>query len=110
MNQPLVVGNWKMNATMSQASSLAGAIVQGIAQKAPKAALVLAPPATALATRPAAASISRCGVWAAGWQAVKFGAAGFIVPFFFVYNPALLREMVVQGKLGKKSGEGFYKW
>jgi TRAP transporter 4TM/12TM fusion protein len=38
----------------------------------------------------AAASISRCGVWAAGWQAVKFGAAGFIVPFFFVYYPALL--------------------
>ena len=35
----------------------------------------------------AAASISRCGVWAAGWQAVKFGAAGFIVPFFFVYYP-----------------------
>ena len=23
-------------------------------------------------------------------QAVKFAAAGFIVPFFFVYNPALL--------------------
>ena len=38
----------------------------------------------------AAASISRCGVWAAGWQAVKFGAAGFIVPFFFVYYPSLL--------------------
>ena len=38
----------------------------------------------------AAASISRCGVWAAGWQAVKFGAAGFIVPFFFIYYPALL--------------------
>ena len=38
----------------------------------------------------AAASISRCGVWAAGWQAVKFASAGFIVPFFFVYYPALL--------------------
>ena len=38
----------------------------------------------------AAASISRCSVWGAGWQAVKFGAAGFIVPFFFVYYPALL--------------------
>jgi triosephosphate isomerase (TIM) len=49
MNQPLVVGNWKMNGTLSQASSLAGAIVQGITQKAPRAALVLAPPATALA-------------------------------------------------------------
>jgi TRAP-type uncharacterized transport system fused permease subunit len=38
----------------------------------------------------AAASISRCSVWSAGWQAVKFAAAGFVVPFFFVYYPALL--------------------
>jgi TRAP transporter 4TM/12TM fusion protein len=38
----------------------------------------------------AAASISRCSVWGAGWQAVKFAAAGFVVPFFFVYYPALL--------------------
>jgi TRAP transporter 4TM/12TM fusion protein len=38
----------------------------------------------------AAASISRCSVWSAGWQACKFAAAGFIVPFFFVYYPALL--------------------
>ena len=38
----------------------------------------------------AAASISRSGVWATGWQAMKFAAAGFIVPFFFVYYPALL--------------------
>jgi triosephosphate isomerase (TIM) len=49
MSQPLVLGNWKMNGTLSQASSLTGAIVQGIAHKTPKAALVLAPPATALA-------------------------------------------------------------
>lgn len=38
----------------------------------------------------AAASISRCSLWGAGWQAVKFAAAGFIVPFFFIYSPALL--------------------
>jgi TRAP-type uncharacterized transport system fused permease subunit len=38
----------------------------------------------------AAASISRCSVWGAGWQAVKFAAAGFLVPFFFVFYPALL--------------------
>jgi TRAP-type uncharacterized transport system fused permease subunit len=38
----------------------------------------------------AAASISRCSVWGAGWQAMKFAAAGFIVPFFFIYYPALL--------------------
>jgi TRAP-type uncharacterized transport system fused permease subunit len=38
----------------------------------------------------AAASISRCSVWAAGWQAMKFASAGFLVPFFFVFYPALL--------------------
>ena len=38
----------------------------------------------------AAASISRCSVWGAGWQAVKFAAAGFLVPYFFIYYPALL--------------------
>jgi TRAP transporter 4TM/12TM fusion protein len=40
----------------------------------------------------AAASIGKCGLWGAGLQAVKFAAAGFIVPFFFVYSPALLFE------------------
>ena len=49
MNQPLVVGNWKMNGTLAMAFSLTDAIVQGVTQKKPKAALVLAPPATALA-------------------------------------------------------------
>jgi TRAP transporter 4TM/12TM fusion protein len=38
----------------------------------------------------AAASISRCSLWGAGWQAVKFAATGFIVPYFFVYSPSLL--------------------
>ena len=38
----------------------------------------------------AAASIARCSMWKAGWQACKFAAAGFIVPFFFIYYPALL--------------------
>ena len=38
----------------------------------------------------AAASISRCSVWGAGWQAMKFAAAGFVVPYFFIYYPALL--------------------
>lgn len=38
----------------------------------------------------AAASIGRTGLWSAGLQAVKFAAAGFIVPFMFVYYPALL--------------------
>jgi len=38
----------------------------------------------------AAASIGGASLWGAGLQALKFAAAGFIVPFFFVYNPALL--------------------
>jgi TRAP transporter 4TM/12TM fusion protein len=38
----------------------------------------------------AAASIARCSMWSAGWQAMKFAAAGFVVPFFFIYYPALL--------------------
>jgi triosephosphate isomerase (TIM) len=61
---PLVVGNWKMNGTLSQASNLAAAIVQGTSQKTPKAAVVLAPPATALGTvqeRIATSGISLAG-------------------------------------------------
>jgi TRAP transporter 4TM/12TM fusion protein len=38
----------------------------------------------------AAASIGGANLWRSGVQAVKFASAGFIVPFFFVYNPALL--------------------
>src|SRR5688572_13692093 len=38
----------------------------------------------------AAASIARCSMWSAGWQAMKFASAGFVVPFFFIYHPALL--------------------
>jgi TRAP-type uncharacterized transport system fused permease subunit len=38
----------------------------------------------------AAASIGGADLWRAGMQSMKFAAAGFIVPFFFVYNPALL--------------------
>ncbi|WP_421998917.1 TRAP transporter permease [Reyranella sp.] len=38
----------------------------------------------------AAASIGGASLWGSGVQAVKFAAAGFIVPFFFVFNPALL--------------------
>jgi TRAP transporter 4TM/12TM fusion protein len=38
----------------------------------------------------AAASIGGASLWGAGIQAMKFASAGFIVPFFFVYSPALL--------------------
>jgi TRAP transporter 4TM/12TM fusion protein len=38
----------------------------------------------------AAAGLAKADLWASGWAAVKIGAAGFIVPFMFVYEPALL--------------------
>ena len=38
----------------------------------------------------AAASIGGAGLWGAGVQALKFAAAGFVVPYFFIYNPSLL--------------------
>ncbi len=38
----------------------------------------------------AAAGIAKADLWASGWAAVKIGAAGFIVPFMFVFQPALL--------------------
>jgi TRAP transporter 4TM/12TM fusion protein len=68
----------------------------------------------------AAASIGKAGLWGSGVQAVKFAAAGFIVPFFFVYNPALLfsgpwteiLRAVVTGSIGvvalAASMEGYF--
>ncbi|HEX2114068.1 MAG TPA: TRAP transporter permease [Alphaproteobacteria bacterium] len=38
----------------------------------------------------AAASLAKSDLWASGWAAVRIGAAGFIVPFMFVYQPAVL--------------------
>ncbi len=38
----------------------------------------------------AAAGIAKSDLWSSGWAAVKVGAAGFIVPFMCVYEPALL--------------------
>ena len=38
----------------------------------------------------AAAGIAKADIWSSGLAAVKIGAAGFIVPFMFVYEPALL--------------------
>jgi TRAP transporter 4TM/12TM fusion protein len=38
----------------------------------------------------AAASLAKADLWASGWAAVRVGAAGFIVPFMFVYEPLLL--------------------
>jgi TRAP transporter 4TM/12TM fusion protein len=38
----------------------------------------------------AAAGLAKADLWKSGWSAVKIGAAGFIVPFMFVYEPAIL--------------------
>ena len=38
----------------------------------------------------AAAGLAKANIWNAGWAAMRVGAAGFIVPFMFVYDPALL--------------------
>jgi TRAP-type uncharacterized transport system fused permease subunit len=38
----------------------------------------------------ASAGLAKANLWKAGWAAVRIGAAGFIVPFMFVYNPELL--------------------
>jgi TRAP transporter 4TM/12TM fusion protein len=38
----------------------------------------------------AAASLAKADLWRTGWAAVRIGAAGFIVPFMFAYEPALM--------------------
>ena len=38
----------------------------------------------------AAAGLAKANMWDAGWAAMRIGAAGYIVPFMFVYEPALL--------------------
>ena len=38
----------------------------------------------------AAAGLAKADLWASGWAAMKIGCAGFIIPFMFVYEPALL--------------------
>ena len=38
----------------------------------------------------AAAGLAKSDMWDSSWAAMKIGAAGFIIPFMFVYQPALL--------------------
>jgi TRAP transporter 4TM/12TM fusion protein len=40
----------------------------------------------------AAASIARCSPMRAGLEAMRFGAVKYILPFFFVFNPALVAQ------------------
>ncbi|MFZ1106211.1 MAG: TRAP transporter permease [Hyphomicrobiaceae bacterium] len=47
----------------------------------------------------AAAGLAKADLWKSGWAAVKIGAAGFVVPFMFVYEPAILMlDPAVYGK------------
>ena len=38
----------------------------------------------------AAAGLAKANLWQAGWAAVRVGAAGFVVPFMFVFETSLL--------------------
>jgi TRAP transporter 4TM/12TM fusion protein len=38
----------------------------------------------------AAAALAEADIWKTGWTAFRLGLAGYIVPFMFVYGPALL--------------------
>jgi TRAP transporter 4TM/12TM fusion protein len=38
----------------------------------------------------AAAGLAKANMWDAGWAAMRVAAAGYVVPFMFVYEPALL--------------------
>jgi len=38
----------------------------------------------------AAASLAKANPWRTGWEATKIGLSGYIVPFMFVYEPALI--------------------
>ncbi|MCS7234734.1 MAG: TRAP transporter fused permease subunit [Armatimonadota bacterium] len=80
------------------ASTLAPALVQaGIPPLAAHlflfyfACLSALTPPVALASY-AAASLARAPLWETGWQSVRFALAGFIVPYMFVFGPALLMQ------------------
>lgn len=38
----------------------------------------------------AAAAISKSGPWLVGWHSMRFALAGFIIPYMFVYGPAMV--------------------
>ncbi len=56
----------------------------------------------------AASGLAKSDLWKTGWAAVKIGAAGFIVPFMFVYEPALL--MLDPAAFGKTSNLVTANW
>ncbi|HEY3249239.1 MAG TPA: TRAP transporter permease [bacterium] len=80
------------------ASTLAPAIIQlGVAPLSAHmflfyfACLSAITPPVALAVY-AAASLARASMWETGFHAMKFAAAGFLVPYMFVFGPQLLLQ------------------
>lgn len=59
----------------------------------------------------AAAAIANAKPWDVGWQSMRFAIAGFIVPFMFIYGPAMVLEgsaweittVIISGLLGTLS-------
>ncbi len=60
------------------------------------AVISMVTPPVALAAY-AAAAIGEASMWKTGWEALKISLAGFLIPFAFAYNPALL----LQGPIGE---------
>lgn len=60
----------------------------------------------------AAAGLAKADMWDSGWAAMKIGAAGFIVPFMFVYQPALLMigdwPTIIQAFITSSIGIGLF--
>jgi TRAP-type uncharacterized transport system fused permease subunit len=47
----------------------------------------------------AAASIARCSFMQTGFEAMRFGAVKYLLPFFFVYNPVLVAQRGGAGEI-----------
>ena len=47
----------------------------------------------------AAAGLAKANLWESGWAAMRVGAAGYIVPFMFIFEPSLLMIGEWQGIL-----------
>lgn len=85
MNAPLVVGNWKMNGTQSECSSLARQIARSLQHKPPEVDVVLAPPFTALARVRQVIRKSKVGLSAQDCHWAETGAyTGAISPIMVV--------------------------
>ena len=51
----------------------------------------------------AAASLAKADMWATGWAAMRAAAPAYIVPFMFVYEPALLLDRRLDDELSPRT-------